>query len=557
MLRNRLPIRRLRHLPRFGAAIALVLGAAACSDSGDGDLDRRNPVGGGSKPLPDAPSCTVAGGSATVAAPELRLQLMDDYPESGWLGSPAVVDLDGDGTTEIVITRANRVVVWNADGTLRWRFDGASDSVSRFWSSPVVADFRDDMRQEIVVAGGDRIWMLDADGNVLSGFPRLWDYEIRSLAAGDINGDGQLDVLAASTNNEPDILAAFTAGGDPIAGFPPAESGSIGCNVGENCWIAGAFDQNLAIGDLDDDGQQDIVATQDNAYTGFYRGTGEAFDANPMFEDRPKTLGVRYMHDLRLAQQGFADDESVDLQAHFTNTAPAIADIDQDGSYEVIMLGSVQNAGQDRRELGVGLWAVRHDASRLAGWEEPFHAPDYVAGLWDYEGINIVAATNQVTVADIDGTVPGLEMIFAGFDGRIHAVYADRTEFWAVTYAADDRVLTGGVVVGDLSGDGIPEIVFATYSPDQGRSDLFILNAGGAIQHQIPLPRLGSMSVPSLADIDGDGLVEIIVSTREVPWDSGEPSALIYSVPSATDGCLLWPTARGNLYRNAWVRNPG
>ena len=39
----------------------------------------------------------------------------------------------------------------------------------------------------------------------------------------------------------------------------------------------------------------------------------------------------------------FIDDQSAN-QAHFTNTAPAIADVDGDGTSEIIMLGSVQNA---------------------------------------------------------------------------------------------------------------------------------------------------------------------------------------------------------------------
>jgi len=54
-----------------------------------------------------------------------------------------------------------------------------------------------------------------------------------------------------------------------------------------------------------------------------------------------------------------------------------------------------------------------------------------------------------------------------------------------------------------------------------------------------------------------DGTVEIVVSLREVSWEQPEPSALVYTVPQSTTSCLLWPTARGNTYRNAWVRNPG
>jgi len=56
-------------------------------------------------------------------------------------------------------------------------------------------------------------------------------------------------------------------------------------------------------------------------------------------------------------------NESTAEQAHFTNTAPAIADIDGDGTRELIMLGSIQNASQTDRRRGVGLFVVRADGT--------------------------------------------------------------------------------------------------------------------------------------------------------------------------------------------------
>lgn len=528
-------------------ALAGGLFAAIAVASCHGDKGGSGSGTGG--PLPPAPSCTATDkGTATVQKPTLLVTLADRWHEA-WLASPAVADLDGDGSNEIIVPRDERLVVWKPDGTVKWSFD---TEVGRIWASPVVADFIGDGKLEVAIASRDQIFLLDAAGQVLPGFPVTWEDEMRSLAAADVDGDGQLDLVAAPAHGGPDdVMSVWHADGREVDGFPPNEAGVSGCDVDDRCYLAGCYDQNVALGDLDGDGKADVVVGHDNAYASIHRGTGEAFDANPMFPVE-KTPGVRYLHDLAEAEQGYSEHEDTALQAHFTNTAPAIADLDGDGVPEIILLASVQNASQDDREQGVALWVVHHDASRLKGWERPFHAPDYLGGLWDFDGTNVVAATNQVTVADIDPSHPGPELIFAGFDGRIHAVSADRKELWSLTYTTDESVLTGGVVVGDLSGDGIPEIVFNTYSPDEGKSALFILDGGGNVQHQIPLPRRGAMPVPTLADVDGDGTVEIVVSLKDA--EDKVESVAIYTVPGSSTNCLLWPTGRGNLARNGWVR---
>jgi hypothetical protein len=512
---------------------------AGCDGGGGGG------AGGGGIPIPATPSCDAADGTATVQNLELLYQLADRYHE-GWLASPAVADLDGDGKNEVVIAREERILCFASDGTLKWTFEVEG----RVWASPVVADFRDDEALEIVVASRDKIFMLDATGQRLPGFPISWEDEIRTLAAGDVDGDGQLDIIAAPAHSGPtDVMNAWHADGSALDNFPPNAKGVSGCAADEKCYLAGCYDQNAAVGDLDGDGKQDLVVPHDNAYVSIHQGTGEAFDANAMFKPK-KTPGVRYLHDLELAIQGYADDESTALQAHFTNTAPAIADIDGDGKYDVVFTGSVQNASQEDRFKGVGLWAVHADAARLPGWEEPFHSPEYLAGLWD-PGDNIVGITNQVTIADLDPAHAGLEMVFVGFDGRIHAVAADKTQLWQVSYTTDADVFSAGVVVGDLSGDGIPEIVFATYSTAEDKSSLFVLDAGGNTLFEEPLPHRGSMAVPTLGDVNGDGTVDIVVALKDA--EDKVEVARVYQVPGSRTNCLLWPTGRGNYLRNGWV----
>jgi FG-GAP-like repeat len=521
-------------------------GTATSTTAGPGNAGTGVGTGG---PLPPAPSCMPAAhGSATVQKPTLLLKLVDQGGDESWLSSPAVADLDGDGNNEIIIARGGVVVVWNADGSPKWRYDTMQD---RIWASPVVADIVGDPKLEVAVAARGQVFLLDASGSIVSGFPVSWTSEMRSLAAADLEGTGNLDLVAAPAQGSPtDVMNAWRGDGSVVTGFPPNQTGTSGCQVDNKCYLAGCYDQNVALGDLDGDGKDDVVVPMDDAYTCMHSGTGVAFDANPAFPPK-KVDGVRYCHLLSDAEQGYGADD--DLQDQFTNTAPAIADLDGDGTYEVVMVGATQNIAQTEPTLGVALWAMHHDGTRLAGWESPFYVSSYLAGLNDYAGTNIVAETLQVTVADIDSTHPGPELIFAGYDGVIHAVTADNQELWHTTYTTDPDVLTGGVVVADLTGDGIPEIIFDTYSTDMGKGAIFILDAGGNVQQQIPLPGRGAMAVPTIADVNGDGTLEIVVSLKDaVP---GVESAEVWTVPGSSTNCMPWPTGRGNLLRNAWVRD--
>jgi hypothetical protein len=478
-------------------------------------------------------------------------------------GISAIADLDNDGKPEIVVVRGGRVLAWHADGQRVFSFDTTKD---RIWASPIVGNFTGDAKLEVALAARDSAYLIDAAGVAIAGFPKVWGTsETRTVAAGDVDGDGALDIVVGVRNGSgaaTDIVNAWHANGSPVPGFPPVASGAAGCTPGP-CYFAGLYDQNLAIGDLDGDGKHDLVLPHDNAYASFFKGSGAAFDSNPMFTTRPKTPGVRYMHDLAEAKQGYADDEATANQAHFTNTPPAIADLDKDGTFEIVMVGSVQNASQDDRKRGVALWVLKSDASRQPGWETPFHVPAYVMGLGDgfnpelegdavAGGDNLVGLTNQVTIADIDATKPGLEMIFAGYDGKIHAVAANKTELWSTPYAVDGRALTSGVVVADLSGDGVPELVFTTYSPDPNGGALFVLSATGQELHKVPLPTRGSMAVPTIGDVDANGTLDIVVSLKDE--NPSNENVLVYEVPGSKLNCLLWPTGRANHLRNAWVR---
>lgn len=317
-------------------ATTAVLTAAACG--GGGGSSPRLPDAG--DPIePPAAACEAGeGGSQTVSTPTLAGTIVDRFHE-GWLGSPAVVDIDDDGSVEIVLARSGRLSVWHADGSEQWR----ADVDSRIWASPIVADLLPATPgMEVAVASGGQILLYDAAGNLMPGYPFEGRNELRSLAAGDIDGDGRLELVAVTTNRleengKRDILIAIEAeGATVISGFPPNTTGASGCE--DACFVTGGFDQNIALGDVNGDGAADIFATQDNAYLSLHEGDGAAFPAAPIFSGRQFFPGVRFLHDYAEAQQGYADDEATANQAHFTNSAPAIADVDGDGDAELSTL---------------------------------------------------------------------------------------------------------------------------------------------------------------------------------------------------------------------------
>lgn len=514
--------------------------------------DTTSGSGGSTPPIePPAATCESAGGDGTVTDPELIATLSDRWHEA-WLASPAVADLDEDGVPEILAARDELLLGWHLDNSVAFR----GETGGRIWAPPVVADLLPEVPGlEVAVASRESVYVWDAHGALQPGFPTAWQDELRAIAAADIDADGALELVAVTTseletNGQADIIIAYELDGRVVEGFPPNTTGTSGC--GEACYVHGGFDQTLALGDLDGDGAADIFAPQDNAYVSLHRGDGVAFDADPMFEDRPKMNGVRFMLDLDEAKQGYADDEETGLQAHFTNSAPAIADLDADGRNEVVVLSSVQNAAQSDREQGVALWAFHADGTRLPAWTDPLHIPEFLAGLWDYEGTNVVGATNQVSIADVTPDSAGLEIVFAGFDGQIHAASATAEHLWAYRYTSDDRVLTGGVVIADLSADGSPEVVFNTYSPDNDKGELVILDANGNEQHKLALPERGAMPVPTIADVDLDGSLEIVVSLKD--GVDRERQVLVYNVASSKTNCMPWPTGRGNLLRSGFVR---
>lgn len=287
---------------------------------------------------------------------------------SSVLNTPSVTDVDGRGDIIIVAGSADLYLhVLNKDGSLRWKYF-AMDSI---WSSPAFADVNGDGRKDIIVGTdftpgmvcnpnsitpfpatnsyyesargflyafpADPTFVADPiycakDGGKVIGFGKGFLWAVRfdqaiysSPAVVDLDGDDQLEVIVGS---------GCFYGGDPKPGkwvkIFNAANGAEKMTLNAPECVA----SSPAIGDITGDGRPEIVAA-----------VASGGSANPRV-DTPSTGGrlVAWRYDnpnpiWNIVVRG-ATQEQADMSEAFNN--PLIADIDGNGSHEVIII--VQNS---------------------------------------------------------------------------------------------------------------------------------------------------------------------------------------------------------------------
>ena len=505
--------------------------------------------------------CAPGTSEGPVQTPVLRRTLPASWDEN-WLASPAVADLDGDGDVEIVAARHSVLYAWDPAGDMLWRAawgHSASDSNdhagTRMYSSPVVGDFDGDGNMEIAVgadADGEsntNVAVYDHTGQLMPGWPQHFggSDEVRAITAGDLDGDGSFEVVVNKTNTGP-ATAVYDLSGAMRAGWPQVDHAS--CDPpppAEECWDFGGYNQNIGLADMDGDGFLDVISTYDAIGFGIFDRDGAPFPTDASFTDRVVTAVEAY-HDIELSRQGWGTGD----RSEFTYSPPSIADLDGDGDLELLLGGDHEHSTSTDNQ-GVTFWVLNPDMTRPEGWVElkdsgpPLHGGGSL-------GANIVPTYAAISVGDISEQ-PGLELLAPAYDGRLHAFAADGSSLWTFTFGSGPSpyVGAGEALIADLNGDGVPEVIFTTFSSGAPRepeapAHLIVLNNNGVELHRVELFGRGSMAAPTLADVDGDGRPELIISLKDTRG-GGEGGVEIWDLPGASDNCIQWGTGRGGTLR--------
>jgi hypothetical protein len=541
-------------------------GGSGGSTGGSGGSTGGSGGGGGTggAKAPPKKTCDPAkgGSSGPVQKPTLKKTLAASWDEN-WLASPALVDITGDGKPDIIAARHSVLYAWKNDGTPLWHTAwnySASNSPdhggSRMWASPVVGDFKGDGNIEIAV-GSDadsssnvNVAVYDSKGELLPGWPQHFGGtdEVRSIAAADVDGDGQMEILVNKTSKGP-TTAVYELSGKMHSNWPQVNSNCDPPPPAEACWDFGGYNQNIGAGDLDGDGVSDVISTYDAIGFGVFKGDGTPFPTAPAFTDRVITAVEAY-NDLKLSEQGWGNGS----RSEFTDSPPVIADITNSGKHQIVLVGNHESTTSTTSQ-GKTVWVLNSDMTRPSGWVSPKNTG---APLKPSLTNNMVSTEPSPSVADLDGK-PGREIVVPASDGKMYAYRSDGTLLWTYTFGTTSSPYTGAseALIVDLNGDGAPEIIFNTYSSGSpGKPDtpanLIILDDAGKQLYKVPLYGRGSMAPPSVADLNGDGKLELVISLKDT-LGGGKGGVQIWDLPGATDNCVLWGTGRGDWLRDGYV----
>jgi FG-GAP-like repeat len=530
------------------------------------------------------PTCDVGTSGGEVQAPAFWKNLDG---ETSWYASPVVMDLDGDGANELVASYYS-TYVFDSQGN---QLDKASDGDGRVYAPQVVVDLEGDGVTDVVVGNDKNVIAYEWKGGKLSMKPG-WPVdtttagnapEVRGLAAGDLNGDGTMEIVATTTQT-----ASTSDGGAQVFVYEPdgqlyqpsgiswqawprynneTGAGNDADRNGQGHSGYGCYGLNVGIGNIDDDPELEIFVTYDNHHIQAFDHDGVAIDSSPWFTNPDSNFDGQRMtwgQFIRWADPQIEADHyhnhtgqwpnpSFAEWLQWTASPPNLVDLDGDGKNEVLGVPNVELHDPYVTQayaivvLQGAYGSGDTSAMRMPGWETFPRGgmPMQVDGYYPPGGVPAAATVN------LQGDDKP-EIIVSLNDGFMYAFDANAKQLWKFNYAFGKSIMYASEpIIADLNQDGSPEVLFSTYgAPDVSDSGhLVILAADGTLLFDVPLPNPGhngngngAPAAPAVGDLDGDGVLEVFVQTFDHGMD-------VFKVPGSATNCLLWATARGGPLR--------
>ena len=448
------------------------------------------------------------------------------------LTSVASGDLDRNGTSDLVSGGLDGVLrLWSNPLTGTQSFDTA-------WPSPATVSTLGDQVRQVVVVDVDRDGWLDiveAAGDDGSGAVRLWrnpgdpfttawtvsntvgtsSSTVASISVGDLDDDGALDIVAGLASGD------VVAWRNPLTGtqsFATSWGGST--TLGSlSLPIVG-----LAVTDADHDGALDVVAT----------GAGTPSVTSSVLVAW-RNLGLPFSGGWSQLTIGSTSDSTFELVA---------ADFDADGDDDLVTASG--NTGTDSGALQFWTNSLIRSSARFETLNVSNHTIDLLSGS-DLHAMD-------VHDMDRDGRP---DVVVATMDGRLLVLENDGTPFvnsWPSSVVGTSSGFFS-VIVGDLDGDGCPDV--ATSSTLTGSGGLVHIwrhdgdpFAGTWVSQTVGMFPRQVMDL-ALGDVGREGNLQIVASTGITTtfddyWE--------HDVPVSDDNAIwLLHHSAGDPFASAWI----
>jgi len=355
---------------------------------------------------------------------------------SGIPTAPAIADMEGDGTKEIVIGTRNGYI-YVIDGATGSQLYTYGQILNAIYGSPVIGDCDTDDTLEILFETGDTLYYLSYTCT-LDTFAYVPGAKYSSPVVTNLDGDGIFEVLTSGTTY-------------PVRVYQGNNAKSEWFYFNSSAPVY----SSPAIGDVDGDGIIEVVVTSVNDSIIAVRRIGTGIAGSAVW--------------------AYPTGDSI-------FSSPVISDIDRDGILEVI-------AGSDDGYLyaihGDGTLYWRIDlGSRIrttaaiddingdsydeiaVGTENALYIIDYAGNI--LQNIPMASVTASPVIFDADGD-GDKDIVFGTVDSLIMAYDYTGTFLWSVKL---DGIPQASPAIGDIDGDGYGEIVIGT---DNGT--LYALNS--------------------------------------------------------------------------------